>query len=125
MKYPWFKPKIDQKKYIKNLTNVVRSNAMTMGPKCAELEKKLSSFLGVKHVVLTTSGTNALLMATLASKIKNGDTVISNNFTWVATTNPAKILGCKVKLVDTKKNSQKIVLRNLLILMNLTLYYHI
>ena len=108
MKYPWFKPKINQNKYIKNLKDVVRSNAMTMGPKCAELEKKLSSFLGVKHVVLTTSGTNALLMTTLASKIKNGDTVISNNFTWVATTNPAKILGCKIKLVDTKKNSQKI-----------------
>ena len=27
MKYPWFKPKINQNKYIKNLKDVVRSNA--------------------------------------------------------------------------------------------------
>lgn len=108
MKYPWFKPKINQEKYIRSLKGVVKSKSMTMGPKCAEFEKKLSSFLGVKYVVLTTSGTNALLMATLASKVKNNDLVISNNFTWVATTNPAKILGCKIKLVDTLKDSQKL-----------------
>lgn len=113
MKYPWFKPKINQTSYIKSLKNVVRSNSMTMGPKCAELEKKLSVFLGVKYVALTTSGTNALLMATLASKVKKNDLVISNNFTWVATTNPANILGCKIKLVDTLKDSQKINFKDL------------
>ena len=48
------------------------------------------------------------MMATMAAEIKFNDIVISPNFTWVATTNPAKIMGADVKLVDTEPYSEKI-----------------
>ena len=108
MKYPWFKAKSFTKNYLAELTKITKKNKMTMGSKSTELEKLLKKYLKVKHVILSTSGTSALMMATLALNIKKNDLIISNNFTWVATTNPAKILGAKIKLIDTKKYSQKL-----------------
>ena len=72
------------------------------------LKIKLKKILNVKYVVLTTSGTSALMMATIASEIKSGDIVAAPNLTWVATTNPARIMGGRFILADTKKYSQQI-----------------
>lgn len=108
MKYPWFKAKNFTKDYIREISKITKSKKMTMGSRSLELEDKLKKYLKVKHVVLTPSGTSALMMASLALNVTKNDTVIVNNFTWVATSNPAKILGANIKLVDTKKNSQMI-----------------
>ena len=108
IKYPWFKSKSFSQEYLRELTKIIKSQKMTMGLKSLKLEDQLKKHLKVKHVILTTSGTSALLMATLALDVRNKETVITNNFTWVATSNPAKILGANIKLVDTQKNSQKI-----------------
>ena len=108
MQYPWFKAKNFTKDYISEISKITKSKKMTMGSRSLELEDKLKKYLKVKHVVLTPSGTSALMMASLALNVAKNDTVIVNNFTWVATSNPAKILGAKIKLVDTKKNSQMI-----------------
>ena len=108
MKYSWFKPLNFEKEFSQSLAEVVKKNKMTMGEKTIELENLLKDILKVEHVVLTTSGTSALMMATLASGIKPKDVVISSNLTWVATTNPAKILSADIKLVDTEKYSERI-----------------
>lgn len=107
IKYPWFKSKSFSQEYLRDLTKIIKSQKMTMGLKSLKFENQLKKHLKVKHVILTTSGTSALLMATLASDIKNKETVVTNNFTWVATSNPAKILGANIKLVDTKKILKK------------------
>jgi len=108
MKYPWYKTIQSPKNYINSLNVVVNNKKMTMGPQTQKVENYLKKFLKVKHVILTTSGTSALMMATMAAEIKFNDIVISPNFTWVATTNPAKIMGADVKLVDTEPYSEKI-----------------
>tara|TARA_B100000214_G_scaffold375602_1_gene363202 strand:+ start:4066 stop:5076 length:1011 start_codon:yes stop_codon:yes gene_type:complete len=79
---------------------------MTMGEDSYKLEKKLQKSLGVKHVVLTTSGTSALMMATIASEIKPFDLVYAPNYTWIASVNPARIIGAKIKLVDSLPESE-------------------
>ena len=113
MKYNWFKPLNFKKELSKSIINTVNQNKMTMGNKTIELEKKIKKFLNVKHVVLTTSGTSALMMASLALKIVPNDVVISSNLTWVATTNPSKILGANIHLVDTEKHSEKVSFKEL------------
>ena len=108
MKYYWFKPLSHTNKYLKVTKEAISAKKMTMGKNCLLLEKKLKEILGVKYVVLTTSGTSALIMGTIASGIKSRDLVYAPNYTWVASVNPAKIMGAEVKLVDSKKNSEVI-----------------
>ena len=52
-----------------------------MGPEVDELEEKLSSYVGVKHCISCSSGTDALLMPLLALGIGPGDAVITTPFT--------------------------------------------
>ena len=106
MKYPWFKSLHNTKLFSKNIIQSVTNKKMTMSYKSYELENKIKKILNVKYVVLTTSGTSALMMATIASNIKPGDIVAAPNLTWVATTNPARIMGGRFILADTKKYSQ-------------------
>ncbi len=108
MKYPWFKSLHNTKLFSKNIIQSVTNKKMTMSYKSYELENKIKKILNVKYVVLTTSGTSALMMATIASEIKSGDIVAAPNLTWVATTNPARIMGGRFILADTKKYSQQI-----------------
>ena len=48
------------------------------------------------------------MMSTIASDIKPKDLVYAPNYTWIASVNPAKIMGAEVKLIDTKHNSEVI-----------------
>ncbi len=113
MKYPWFKSLHDSKKFTKSIISSINLKRMTMGKKSYELEDKIKKILNVKHVVLTTSGTSALMMATIASDLKPKDFVLAPNLTWVATTNPARIMGAKFILADTLKNSDKVCFKDL------------
>ena len=108
MKYNWFKPLNSKNLYNQNLSDCISANAMTMANKTYALEKKLKRFLNVKYAILTTSGTSALQLATIASGIKKNDLVYAPNFTWVATTNPAKLVDANIQLIDSEKLSQKI-----------------
>jgi perosamine synthetase len=108
MKYPWFKP-FSYKSYIqKNIPEIIKNNKMTMGKYSIKLENELKRILGVKHVVLTTSGTSALMMATLALGTKSNTKVICTNMTWIASVNPSLICGADIYLVDTMFHSQRI-----------------
>ena len=78
---------------------------MTMGDEVYSLEKKLKK-LNVNYVVLTTSGTSALLMAYLALDILRNKKILTTNLSWVASINPALISNCKIELIDTYKNNQ-------------------
>ena len=113
MKYPWFKTFRSKTYYKEKLPNIIKSNKMTMGDYCKKLEKELKKILKVKYVVLTTSGTSALMMATLALGIKPGKKVICTNMTWIASVNPSLICGAQIHLVDTLPKSQKVCFKKL------------
>ena len=108
MNYPWFKPFNNKLELYKKIPNFIQKNKITMGNYSYKLEKKLKKILKVKHVVLTTSGTSALMMATLALGIKGKTKVICTNMTWIASINPSLICGADLHLVDTIKASQKV-----------------
>jgi len=64
-----------------------------MGPEIDELEEKLSNYIGVKHCISCSSGTDALLIPLVAMGIGPGDAVITTPFTYIATVEVIAILG--------------------------------
>lgn len=65
-------------------------------------ERKISSYIGVKHAIAVSSGTAALHLALAALDIQPGDEVIMPTFTMIACANAAKYLGAKPVLVDSE-----------------------
>ena len=103
MNYPWFKP-LNNYKTKKGIKFTFKSNKLTFGKKSIELENKIKKILRVKHIILTTSGTSALMMAYLAL-YKKSDKILASDTNWVASLNPAKILNLNINLVDTSYRS--------------------
>lgn len=108
MKYfNWYKPFENRNdKKINFPSDLIKKK--TMGKYTYLLENKLKKILKVKNVVLTTSGTSALMMASMALNIKPYKKIICSNLTWIATINPSLILGAKIYLIDTDRDTQKI-----------------
>ncbi|MBF0311431.1 MAG: DegT/DnrJ/EryC1/StrS family aminotransferase [Magnetococcales bacterium] len=90
---------------ITRIGEAMRAGRVSQGPVTAEFEAALGAFLGVEHVVCTTSGTMALVMALLASGVGPGDEVLVPDRTWVATANAPRLLGAKVVLVDVRADA--------------------
>ncbi len=65
-----------------------------------ELEKEFSKFVGSKHCLAVTSGTIAQYVAMKAMGIKQGDEVITQSFTFVATVEAIIALGAEPIIVD-------------------------
>ncbi len=63
------------------------------GPEVIELEEKLAKYVGVKHCISCSSGTDALLIPLMAYEIGKGDAVITSPFTYIATAEVVRLLG--------------------------------
>lgn len=87
--------KIDQR-----IKTVLDHGKYIMGPEVFELEEKLADFVGVKHCIGVSSGTDALLVAMMALGIKQDDEVITTPFTFIATGEMIALLGAKPVFVD-------------------------
>ena len=71
-----------------------------LGPEVQELEERLAKFIGVKHCIAVSSGTDALLISMMALNISNGDEVITTPFTFAGTIEAIVLLGAKPVYVD-------------------------
>ncbi|CAM2874291.1 DegT/DnrJ/EryC1/StrS family aminotransferase [Legionella worsleiensis] len=70
---------------LNRIKNVLDHGQYIMGPEITEFESQLASFVGVKHAIVNSSGTDALLMALMALDIQPGDEVITSPFSFFAT----------------------------------------
>jgi dTDP-4-amino-4,6-dideoxygalactose transaminase len=80
--------------------DVLRSNMFIMGPRLEAFEKDCAAFLGVKHALGVSSGTDALLLALMALDIGEGDEVLLPSFTFFATAGSVARLGATPVWVD-------------------------
>jgi dTDP-4-amino-4,6-dideoxygalactose transaminase len=86
---------------IARVARAIAGEHLSQGAVTAEFEVALRGALGVPFVIMTPSGSAALLMAMMAIGVGPGDEVIVPNYTWIATAHGASLLGATVVLADT------------------------
>ena len=80
--------------------NVLDSAAFINGPEVKSFQTELETYLDVKHVIPCANGTDALQIALMALDLKEGDEVITADFTFAATVEVIHLLKLKSVLVD-------------------------
>jgi UDP-2-acetamido-2-deoxy-ribo-hexuluronate aminotransferase len=84
----------------RRMQQVFAHGQFVMGPEIKELEIRLAEYVGVRHCVALSSGTDALLVALMALGISAGDEVITSPFSFMATASMIKMLGAVPVFVD-------------------------
>lgn len=79
---------------------VLEHGHFIMGPEIAELETQLAAYVGVKHAITVSSGTDSLEIALRALGIGPGDEVITVPFTWISTAEVIGLVGARPVFVD-------------------------
>ena len=80
--------------------DVIRRRWLTMGSVTQEFERVFSDFIGVKHALAVSNGTQALHLACLALGIGPGDEVVVPSLTFVATANAVLYANAEVRFAD-------------------------
>ena len=97
-----------RKHIFRGIKNVLNHGQYVMGEEVSILEEKLAEYVGVKHCICTSSGTDALLIALMAQGIQQGDEVITTAFTFIATAEVIVRVGAKPIFVDIDPNTYNI-----------------
>ena len=95
--------KLDQK-----ISDVLDHGQYIMGPEVYKLEEKLAKYVGVKHCISCSSGTDALLIPLMARGIGPGDAVLTTPFTYIATAEVIRMVGATPVFVDIDRNTYNI-----------------
>ena len=85
---------------IQAVTDVLKSDFLTQGPRIAEFERAFAEYIGVKYAVAVSNGTAALHLCTLALGVKEGDKVITTPITFAASANCVRYCGGEVVFAD-------------------------
>lgn len=98
--YLYLKDEIDA-----NISKVLQSTHFILGEEVSEFEEKLAEYVGVKHVVGCSDGTSALQLIYMAYGIGEGDAVFCPDMTFVASVEPACMLGATPIFCDIDRKS--------------------
>ena len=89
------RPQVDEA-----IARVLSHGKYIMGPEVAELEDKLCDFVGSRHCITMSNGTDALVAALMALGIGPGDGVITTPFTFFATVESILFVGATPIFAD-------------------------
>ena len=98
-KISWYRNSFGEAE-LQKIRESISNEHISMGEITEQFENQIAKALNVPYVIVTTSGSVALLMAMMAKGIGPGDEVIMPNRTWIATPHAPIILGAKAVLVD-------------------------
>src|SRR5687767_8791492 len=84
----------------RRMQTVLDHGQFILGAEHNELERKLAEYVGAKHCIGASSGTDTLLIALMAYGIGRGDEVITSPFTFIATGEMIAVAGARPVFVD-------------------------
>lgn len=106
-KIPLSKPYIDEED-IKGITEVLKSGQLCLGPKIAEFEKKIATFVQRKYGIAVNSGTSALHLCVEAINLQEGDEVITTPLSFIASANCILYKKAKPVFADVEEETWNI-----------------
>ncbi|RPJ28827.1 MAG: DegT/DnrJ/EryC1/StrS family aminotransferase [Chloroflexi bacterium] len=81
------------------------SGFLVQGPRVAEFEKSIASYIGVRHVIAVSNCTAALHLSLLALDVRAGDLVLVTTYSWPATANVIELCGAQPIFVDVEPDT--------------------
>jgi len=99
MKVPLSKPYVD-KEMKESVLEVIDSGQYILGSHCKNFEKEFAQFIGVKHAVLTSSGTSAIFLCLKALGVGPGDGILVPSLTAFPTVEPVFHVGAQPIFID-------------------------
>lgn len=91
-----------------SIQTIIESAKFIGGSQVSELEEKLAKFVGRKHCISCGSGTDALELAYLAYGVGAGDAVFCPDMTFIASIEPACMLGATPVFCDIEPDTYNI-----------------
>lgn len=92
---------------------MIEDNFVTEHKKTIELEKMISNYLNIKHTIMTTSCTAALILAFMSLDLMPDDEVIVPNYTMIASINSIRHVGLKPVIIDVNPTTFSIDLEDI------------
>lgn len=93
------------KEEIKEVTESIKAQWISGGPKVKEFQEKIAKLCGVKHAIAVCNGTQALYLGLRILGIDRGDEVIVPDFTFIASANAVVWAGGKPIFIDVEKKT--------------------
>jgi len=91
------------------ISRVIKSGQFILGEEVLKFEEELARYMGAKHVIGVSNGTDALVLSLRALGISTGDEVITSAFSFFASAEAIASLGARPVLVDIDLDSYNIV----------------
>ncbi len=85
---------------ISAVTDALRSDWLTTGPRVPAFEGALAAVTGARHAIAFSSGTAALHGAMASLRLRPGDEVLTTPMTFAATANAALFVGAEPRFAD-------------------------
>jgi len=102
---PLHEPKFagNEKKYLNECID--STFVSSVGKFVNEFEEKIANYTGAKYAIATSNGTSALHISLLLAGVENGDEVITQPLTFVATCNAISYCGAEPIFVDVDRDT--------------------
>lgn len=97
----------------KAILRVIHHGMYIMGPEVFELEKQLSEFSSVPHVLGVANGTDALFMGLMALGVGPGDAIFVPTLTFAATAEVVALTGATPVFIDADERSFNMSIQSL------------